>query len=471
MDSRQIQPGDVYVALPGLHTHGGRFAKSAVAAGAVAVLTDAQGAAMCTDVPVPVLCVDDPRSTMAAYAATIYGHPADKATMLAVTGTTGKTSTVFLIAAGLTAAGYRVGTIGTIGFRIGAESLTGPRTTVTTPEAPDIQALLALMLERGVDAVAMEVTSHALAFNRVGGIRFDVAGFTNLGRDHLDYHHDQEHYYQAKAQLFQSSRTRNAVVGVDDPWGRRLAEEIRAAGAVPVRTTSLDSDADYTVLHWHPTPKGVSQVRFHTPHGDYDCRVGMMGEFNIRNALTAMAMLDVAGVDLGIALPGFERAWVPGRMQRVDLGEDAPAVVVDFAHTPESVAAALDAIPRTGRLIAVLGCGGDRDPVKRGPMGAAAATRADVVVVTDDNPRSEDPASIRAAVLAGARAAADTNTVVIDGGDRRSAIRLALELAGPDDWIAILGKGHEHGQEIQGVITPFNDIDVATVEWQAKKGL
>ena len=467
LDSRAIRPGDLYVALPGQATHGARFAAQAVAAGAAAVLTDAAGVGLLAGLGVPVVVVDDPRSRMAGLAAEVYGRPGERLALYGVTGTAGKTSTTFLLAAGLTAAGQRVGTIGTIGFALAGEQLVSGRTTVTTPESPDLQALLAFLVEHGADAVAMEVSSHALALNRVEGLVFDVAGFTNLGRDHLDFHADQEDYFQAKASLFRDGRCRTAVVNIDDPYGVRLAEELRA-GNVPLVTTG--AAGDYRPLAIDLAADGSSSVRLGTPAGERSFALGLLGEFNLRNAATAVAMLDVGGVDLDRAVPGFAEAFVPGRMQRVDLGAGAPGVVVDFAHTPEAVAAALEALP-PGRRIAVLGCGGDRDQAKRGPMGAAAANGASVVVVTDDNPRSEAPEAIRAAVLAGAREAAATSGArVVDGGARADAIRLALRLSEPGDWVAVLGKGHETGQELADRRVPFDDVVVVSRTWADLNG-
>ena len=463
LDSRRVTPGDLYVGLPGQTTHGARFAPAAVAAGAAAILTDAAGAALAGEAGVPVVVVDDPRAELARVAAEIYGRPGDHLLMLGVTGTTGKTSTTYLLEAGLAAAGLVTGVIGTIGFRVAGEPLAVARSTVTTPEAPDLQALLAVMRDRGAQGVAMEVSSHALALHRVDCIAFDVAGFTNLGRDHLDFHHDMESYFAAKQRLFLDGRARHAVVNVDDPWGRRLADAVTADGSAILHTTG--ATGDYRILRQR-ADAGGTRVLLATPRGEHEFILGLLGDFNVKNALTAAAMLDCAGVDLAAALTGFARAQVPGRMQRVWLGDDAPGVVVDFAHTPEAVAAALAALPE-GRVTAVLGCGGDRDVAKREPMGEAAARAAQVVVVTDDNPRSEDPAAIRAAVLAGARRAArESGATVIDGGDRRSAIRAALAQASAGEWVAILGKGHEQGQDIAGVVTPFDDVRVAVEEWR-----
>ncbi|MBK8460352.1 MAG: UDP-N-acetylmuramoyl-L-alanyl-D-glutamate--2,6-diaminopimelate ligase [Micropruina sp.] len=464
LDSRTVRPGDLYVGLAGAVTHGAKFATSAVARGAVAVLTDPDGAVGLADLGVPVVAVEDPRAAMAGIAAQVYGHPARRLAMFGITGTNGKTSTLFLLEAGLRAVGEVVGTIGTIGFRVAGTALPSARTTVTTPESPDLQALLAVMVDAGATAVGMEVSSHALALRRVDGVEFAVAGFTQLGQDHLDFHRDQASYFEAKSRLFLGGRTRVAVVYTDDPWGR-LAELIAADGHARLITTGSDSSADYWVRDYRTDEEGRSRVVMATPSGDVDFTVGMIGSFNVRNAVTAAAMIEAAGYDLGQAVRGFAEASVPGRMQRVDLGADAPRVVVDFAHTPEAISACLAALPE-GRRIAVFGCGGDRDPIKRRPMGQAAARGAELVIVTDDNPRSELPATIRAAALAGAESAAqESGAEVLDGGERRSAIRLALARGDASTWIAILGKGHEWGQEANGVITPFDDVDVARTEW------
>lgn len=462
LDSRRVRPGDLYVGLPGAATHGARFAGTAAAAGAVAVLTDPAGRDLAGGCGVPVVVVDDPRAAMAPVAADVYGRPGDALAGFAVTGTNGKTSTIFLADAALTALGRRVATVGTLGFRVAGTPLVTDRSTITTPESPDLQALLAVMAEQGADTVAMEASSHALALHRVDALRFDAAAFTMFGQDHLEFHHTLEAYFEAKASLFTAERTRHAVVNTADPWGARLAERVRAQGLA--LTTTLAPDADLRVRQADALPEGGSRVRLAHPGGETTFTLGMLGDFNVANAVTALALVHAAGLDVDAAASGLAGAAVPGRMQRVDLGADAPHVVVDFAHTPQAVSAALDALPRTGARIAVLGAGGDRDASKRGPMGLAAAQASDVVVVTDDNPRSEQPAAIRAAVLNGAR---QGGAEVVDGGDRRSAIAAALERARPGDWVAVLGKGHEVGQEIRGVVSPFDDVAVIREIWEA----
>ena len=472
MDSRLVRPGDLYVALSGAHHHGAEFARQAAEAGAVAILTDPTGGLLAQGLPLPVVVVDHPRHAMAGVAATIYGRPADALTMCAVTGTNGKTTTTFLLEAALRAAGVDTGLVGTVGFRLNGVPLDSVPTTVTTPESTDLQALLAFLVEEGVQTVVMEVSSHALVLGRTESITFDVAAFTNLGRDHLDFHGDVESYFEAKASLFTAERTKQAVINIDDPRGRELVKRIGRRSGVRLTTVSLEDDAACRALSYQIQPDGRTAVRADIRGRALDFTLNLPGDFNVRNALTALAMVDAIGGDLERAVVGLGQAEVAGRMQRVELGQGAPLVYVDFAHTPQAIAAALQAVGdplrRSHRRIVVLGCGGDRDPQKREPMGESAARNADIVIATDDNPRSEDPRAIREQLIAGARAAVrrgDLATKVIDGSDRRSAIRLALEMAGPGDVVAILGKGHELGQEIAGTVLPFSDPDVALEEW------
>ena len=471
MDSRLVRPGDLYVALSGAHHHGAEFARQAAEAGAVAVLTDSAGGQIAQGLSLPVVVVDHPRQAMAAVAATIYGRPADALTMCAVTGTNGKTTTTFLLEAALRADSVNTGLVGTVGFWLNGEPLDCVPTTVTTPESTDLQALLAFLVEEGAETVVMEVSSHALVLGRTEAITFDVAAFTNLGRDHLDFHANVESYFEAKASLFSPERTKHAVINVDDPRGRELVQRIGRRSGIGLTTVSLDGKAACRALGYRVQPDGRTAVRADVRGRILDFSLNLPGEFNIRNALTALAMVDAIEGDLDRAAIGLAQAEVAGRMQRVELGEGAPLVYVDFAHTPQAIAAALQALGsprRSRRRIVVLGCGGDRDPQKREPMGESAAHNADVVIATDDNPRSEDPRAIRSQLINGARGAvrgADLQTEVIDGGDRRSAIRLALQLARPGDVVAILGKGHELGQEVAGTVLPFSDPVVAAEEW------
>ncbi|MCA1822721.1 MAG: UDP-N-acetylmuramoyl-L-alanyl-D-glutamate--2,6-diaminopimelate ligase [Mycobacteriales bacterium] len=449
-DSRAVRPGDVYAALRGAHADGNEFIDDAVAAGAVAVLTD-------RDAPDDVLphgvaaavVVDDVRAVLGRAASVVYGEPSRALDVVGVTGTNGKTTTAYLLHAGLRAAGRSAALIGTIETRINDERFESAH---TTPEAPDLQALLAVIRERGLDSVAMEVSSHGLALGRVAGTTFAVAVFTNLTQDHLDFHDDMESYFAAKATLFEPAFTRRAVVNVDDAWGRRLRDGSR----VPTTTFSVTRDADWRAVDVRTTRDGTAFVA-EGPQGSWPVQLQLLGAFNVSNALGALAALACLDVDIGRAAAGLgELLGVEGRLERVDAGQPWLAVV-DYAHTPDAVAAMLGTLRALtpGRLIVVLGCGGDRDPGKRPLMGAAAMRGADVAVLTSDNPRSEDPGVILAAMLAGARAT--TGGEVVVQIDRARAIRQAAVIAGPDDTVVVAGKGHEQGQVFADRVVDFDD--------------
>jgi UDP-N-acetylmuramoyl-L-alanyl-D-glutamate--2,6-diaminopimelate ligase len=448
LDSRSILPGDLYAALPGTVTHGAAFVEGARAAGAVAVLTDPAGEERARAAGLSVLVVPHPRQVLGAVAAKIYGEPTSELRLLGVTGTNGKTTTSFLLESVLRNLG-RAALIGTIETRIGDEVVKSVR---TTPEATDLQALFAVMREEAVAWCAMEVSSHALAMGRVDGARFAVAGFTNLTQDHLDFHKTFEDYFAAKASLFTPERCDLAVVNIEDEYGRRLA----ARTVVPLVTVSTTGDADWTVTSTHQSDHGTTVLDLEGPGESLTVEISLPGDFNVANALLAVAMLRQVGVPADVIAAGLQTASVPGRMET--FSRDGLIVIVDYAHTPDAVELALKAArgATKGRLFAVIGCGGDRDPGKRPAMGAAAARAADLVIVTDDNPRSEDPAAIRAAAIEGARAAVP-DLDLREVGDRRAAIATAIELAGPGDTVVVLGKGHETGQEVRGVIHPFDD--------------
>lgn len=455
LDSRRVRAGDLYAALPGSRAHGATFADQAAASGASALLTDTEGAALAAGTGLPALVVPDPRAVLGTVAALVYGRPAAALRTIGVTGTQGKTTVTRLLDGGLLAAGVRSAVIGTVGTRIAGEEVP---TALTTPEAPDLHGLFARMRELDVTACAMEVSSHALVLGRVDGVVFDVAVFTNLGRDHLDFHADVEDYFAAKASLFTPEHARLGLVCVDDEHGRRLAAE----ASIPVRTYAVGrgvDGADWTASSLDQRPDGST----FTVHGPAGCTVAaavpLAGEFNVANALAAIAAAAEAGLDPQSVADGIARsAGVPGRLERIETGRDL-TVVVDYAHKPDAVDAVLRTLrPVTrGRLIIVIGAGGDRDRGKRPVMGAIAAELADLVVVTDDNPRTEDPAAIRAEVLAGARTG---GAEVVEIGDRREAIATALRRSAPGDVLLVAGKGHEAGQEVSGVVHPFDDRDV-----------
>lgn len=461
LDSNAVQAGDLYLALPGRRTHGANFSADAVAAGAVAVLTDQHGAELCAALQVPVIMAEGPRRLAGPVAAAVHSWPARDLQLVGVTGTNGKTTVTAMVEAGFRAAGLRTGSIGTVGIHVADESFGGVR---TTPEAPDLQSILAVMRQARVQFAVMEVSSIAMDEHRVDGLRYDVAAFTNLSRDHLDYHGDMEHYFEAKARLFTPEHAALGVVGVDDDHGRRLA----AQADIPVYTWSvLDSSADWHAADVRPVAGG-SAVRVVGVRGEEALvHVPLPGRYNVANALCAFGVLRSCGVSVEHAVHGLGSVAVPGRMQVVGRrhGEGTgPDIlgIVDYAHTPDAIARALESVREasSGRIIAVLGAGGDRDASKRPLMGAAAARGADVVIVTDDNPRGEDPAAIRSAVLAGARAAASTDTEVRDEANRATAISVAVGIARPGDTVVVLGKGHEQGQEAAGVVTAFDDSTV-----------
>jgi UDP-N-acetylmuramoyl-L-alanyl-D-glutamate--2,6-diaminopimelate ligase len=465
-NSRAVRAGDLYAALPGSRAHGGAFAAEARYNGAVAVLTDATGARLAEGSRLPAVIVPDPRWVLGPVASWVYGDPSTRLALLGVTGTNGKTTTTYLMEAGLRAAGRRTGLIGTVETRIGGDVVPSVR---TTPEATDLQGLLAVMVDHGVDAAAMEVSSHALALDRVDGTRFEVAAFTNLSQDHLDFHGSMENYFEAKARLFTAGFTGRAVIDVDDPAGARLADRVRDRGELDLSAVTF---ADAAGAQWRATPTRTgpegSVAELRGPAGEAEVAVRLPGAVNLRNAVLAVVSLSAAGIPLPQAVRGVgELAGVPGRMERVDAGQPYLAVV-DYAHTPGALGRLLDGIRPlvAGRVFVVIGCGGDRDRGKRPLMAAAAAAGADMAFFTSDNPRSEDPAAILDEMLAGV---AGRGTVRAEP-ERRLAIRLAVREAGPGDAVVVAGKGHETGQEFAAGTIPFDDRVVLREEIQAAIG-
>jgi UDP-N-acetylmuramoyl-L-alanyl-D-glutamate--2,6-diaminopimelate ligase len=450
--AHQVRPGDLFAALPGSRAHGADYAAEALAAGAVAVLTDPAGATRPALAAVPLLVHPRPRSVLGALSSRIYGDPSSKLAVIGVTGTSGKTTVCHLIEAGLTGLGHTTGLIGTVQTLIAGQRLDS---AFTTPEAPDLQALLALMVQRRVSHVAMEVSSHALALRRVDGTRFAVGAFTNLSQDHLDFHADLEDYFAAKARLF-DGRAAVEVVCTDTRWGRRLVRDRT------VTVSTVDGDATWTVTDVQVSSTGAQSFQVHGPDGlRLRMRILLPGMYNVANTVLALACVHAVGGDVRLAMRRMG-GEVPGRMQRIDRGQPFIAIV-DYAHKPAAVAAALEAVREqhpSARIAVVLGCGGDRDAGKRPIMGAEAARRADLLVVTDDNPRSEDPAAIRSAMLAGAlEVPAGQRGEVIEIGDRRAAIAATVAWARPGDVVLVAGKGHETGQEVAGVVWPFDDAE------------
>ncbi|HET7522755.1 MAG TPA: UDP-N-acetylmuramoyl-L-alanyl-D-glutamate--2,6-diaminopimelate ligase [Acidimicrobiales bacterium] len=432
MDSRSVGAGSLFACVPGHTSDGHQFAAAAVRSGATALLCE-----RLVDVPVPQVVVSSVRSALGPVSDAFFGHPSRDLTVVGVTGTNGKTTTCALLSAVFEANGWPSTTIGT---------LTQQR---TTPEAPELQALLAGWRDRGGRAIAMEVSSHALDQHRTDALAFAAGIFTNLSPEHLDYHRTMEAYFEAKARLFADGRVGTAVINTGDPWGARLAARVRAAG-VPVEEYSLDDAVDVTLR-----PGGTS---FSWRGQRLDVNLG--GRFNIANALAAATC--AAGLGIGeasIAEGLASLAGVQGRFQVVDAGQ-AFSVIVDYAHTPDGLTQALRAARElgTGKLIIVFGAGGDRDHEKRPLMGAAASRLADLAVITSDNPRTEDPLSIIDQILAGVEGGAN----VVTEPDRAAAIATALANASDGDVVLIAGKGHERGQDIGGRVVPFDDVEVAT---------
>ncbi|HCJ67875.1 MAG: Mur ligase family protein [Corynebacterium casei] len=543
LDSRAVESEHLFAAVPGTRAHGAEFAAQT---SAKAVLTDARGVEILTASSAeagaegtegvegaqvkafdrPIIVVDDIRAVLGDVSAEIYGHPTKQLTVIGVTGTSGKTTTTYLLETGLLAAGYSTGLIGTTGTRINREPI---ETKLTTPEAPTLQELFSRMVEEGVSHVVMEVSSHALELGRVNGVDFAVGGFTNLSQDHLDFHPTMEEYFAAKSALFiGDGAARHSVVCINDEWGERLADMVDAAGGplTAVSTTGAIShagekaaavEADVmlrertrellvpgTVVAWQHSVEttGEQHVALEiNPSRDteviqaelarsFDFRLPLPGEFNIANAALAVGMASAAGIDLDIFISALTKVAVPGRMQRIDEGQDFVAVV-DYAHKPAAIEAVLDTLrsqleaasaassgvaagdeAAAGRIGVVVGAGGDRDSSKRGLMGAAAAKRADFVVVTDDNPRTEDPAPIRAAVIAGAREGAQDSgreVEIIEVASRAEAIDAVVNWAQTGDAVIVVGKGHEVGQLVGETMHHFDDREEVSRALQSKR--
>ncbi|UYP20885.1 UDP-N-acetylmuramoyl-L-alanyl-D-glutamate--2,6-diaminopimelate ligase [Rhodococcus sp. Z13] len=446
-DSRTVQPGDLYVALPGRRFHGLDFEEEAAARGAVAVLSDRPSRRL------PTLLVDRPRERVGALASWIFGHPSQELPVYGVTGTNGKTSATYLLDAALAATGLVTGLIGGVVVRGPAGACPATR---TTPEAAVVQRTLAGFRDQGVGAVTMEVSSHAVSQHRVDGVRFRTVAFTNLARDHLDFHGTMERYFAAKAALFTAERTRAAVVNVDDEYGRRL----RAAVNVPVWTHSMrDPSADVYADAIRCDLAGTA-FTVHTPVGSAPVRLSLLGPHQVANALTALTSIVAAGGDVVRAAAGLETlAGVPGRLERVESGRDVLALV-DYMHNTagqHELLPFLRSLAPERRLILVISATGERDPGKRFPLGHTAATYADVVVVTDDSPLSEDPHVLREAVAEGAFAANGARVIV--EADRRRAFEIAASCAGPGDVIVAAGRGCEPRLVAGETVRAFDDRD------------
>jgi UDP-N-acetylmuramoyl-L-alanyl-D-glutamate--2,6-diaminopimelate ligase len=463
LDSRAVQPGDLYAALPGGHTHGARYGAQAVARGAVAVLTDAAGAALLAEVSVPVLVVEQPRAVLGDVSAAVYSSRELAPATFAVTGTNGKTTTTYMLRSLLQTLGETTGLIGTIEILAGDTAIPS---VLTTPESPQLHGLMARMGQAGVSSAAMEVSSHSLTYQRVAGLHFEVAGFTNLTQDHLDLHGSMHEYLAAKALLFTPRYTDTAVVTVDDEWGTELAGTARESGlSVATLATGHGAgaepgSADYVVSGVEADGLG-SAFLLTCPDGALlRARTGLPGSFNVSNAALALAMVIESGRSASAvqaALDAHEDALtpqVPGRMQVV---HHNPTAVVDFAHNPDALVRSLDSLEAgDGKRIVVFGATGERDTTKRPIMGRLAAEHADVVIITDDDPHDEEPSGIRRDVMEGALQAG-TAARVIEVAPRAEAIAESVRLAGPQDVILVAGRGHEVYQEVNGVNLALDD--------------
>ena len=454
-DSRSVQSGDLYVALLGANNHGIDFVDEAVASGAVAIASDAHGAQIAKQKGIPVIELSNARKDMAKLAADVYGNPQAKLVITGVTGTNGKTTTTHMLRSIFIDAGKNVGVIGTLGTYLGNTHLPGAR---TTPESTDLYATLGLMVDQGITHVFMEVSSHALALHRVDGIKFDVAIFTNLTQDHLDFHGSMENYFAAKALLFTPDHSKEAVICTDDAWGMKLAEECK----IPITTVGQNGNWKTSKAVSNSTGLTTQQIVIEN-EASISLSVNMLGSYNATNAACALIASQILGLEVSATLDSLENVRpIPGRLEKVSISSPGTAIV-DYAHTPDAVQTVLTVIKEANpaKIITVIGCGGDRDALKRPLMGKVAAQISDVVIITDDNPRSEDPALIRSAMLSGAKG---TSAEVIEVADRRLAIAKALSLAAKGDVIAVLGKGHETGQEVAGEVFPFDDRVVVRQE-------
>ncbi len=451
-DSRRVKPGDLFVALRGEKTDGALFVEDAIARGAAALASDRP---LTAEPGPPVLKVPEARRFLAEASRTLFGDPASKMKLVAITGTNGKTTTSYLVDAILCSAGLRSCLSGTLGMRIGDQPFPSDH---TTPEASDLTAFLRHAHQAGCTHGALEVSSHALVLKRVFGSRFAVGVFSNLTPEHLDFHHDMESYYQAKRLLFTSAgdnRITAAVINTDDPYGKRLAAEI----AVPVLSYGFSAEA---ALHPVECRLGIdgTDLRLKTPGGEFSVHTQLVGRINAYNIMAAAG----ATLSLGIQPSGIRKgiesmSAVPGRLERVRGGQDF-IVLVDYAHTPDALEKLLETVKQLtrGRIITVFGCGGDRDRKKRPMMGEIAARLSDEVVATSDNPRSEDPAQILAEIEPGLRHGPAPYRLQVD---RREAIRCALLTAHTGDAVVVAGKGHEDYQIIGAKVVPFDDREIA----------
>lgn len=447
LSDSEVIAGDIFLAIPGRKVHGADFIAAAVARGAVAVVTDSLGAKESTEVP--TLVVKDVRLAGAVIASALYKDPTRDLGAIGITGTNGKTTVATLLYQIFEGANRATGLIGTVDTRIASEVLKSAR---TTPEAPELQSIAAVMRERHMRHLVMEVSSHALSMSRVKASHFAIVGFTNLSQDHLDFHLDMESYFQAKAKLFSYEYADLGFINIDNEYGKRLA----AQSEIPTISLSRsDSSAQWNFTQVHEVQSGVEISIRGTGGILIESKTTLLGGYNLDNLLMAVAIAYESGIDpieIAALIPSLTGA--PGRLDRVSLGQKFTALV-DFAHSPDAVVNVLKAAREftTGKVIAVLGCGGDRDISKRALMGAALVDGSDIAIFTSDNPRNENPEDILGQMTKNVSLELPSKII----SDRSQAISFAVNLATDGDTVLILGKGHESGQEINGVVTPFDD--------------
>ena len=456
-DSRAVKSGVLFAAVPGQHVHGARFAGGAIAAGASAVVTDPEGAAIVkglTGMDIPLLIVNDVSSRLGELAAEVYDNPARQLRTYAITGTNGKTTTAFLLEDILASAGRVTGLIGTVTLRLAGQEIPA---AMTTPMPADFQRLLADLVGRGGSDLVIEASSHALAQGRTDPVCFDVAGFTNLTQDHLDFHKTFEEYFEAKASLFTKRRSRRAVVCIDDEWGRRLlTKAIDELGAENVLALTVQGRLPAGTRGWQARSEpgaGHTEVTLTSTEGAcIHVSTALPGSFNVANVSLAVVMALASGLRPE-DLPSDISPAVPGRMEVISR---SPRIVVDFAHNTDAIIKAMDALRGTtvGKLVVVTGAAGERDKGKRPAMGAAVARYADVAIITDDDPHSEDPAAIRHDVLAGTKG---YDSTIVEIADRCEAIHTAIRHAAPEDTILLAGRGHETIQEVGKKLIELDD--------------
>jgi UDP-N-acetylmuramoyl-L-alanyl-D-glutamate--2,6-diaminopimelate ligase len=450
-DSNAVMPGDLFVALAGAITHGAKFSQQALNAGAVAILTDQAGSKEIGEVAVPVLQLDELRSKLGEISALIYQNPARKLKVFGITGTNGKTTTSWLLHAGLEKAGIKTALFGTAGIKIGDITFSSER---TTPEAPQLQAMLALAVEQNLSAVVMEVSSHAIALNRIDGIWFESVGFTNLSQDHLDFHGTMEEYFKVKQKLFTNKFSDKAFICESDAWSQRLVSECE----ITKSTIGASFTSDWKLTNISPALGHVDFDVISPNRDNFEIQLEFAGAFNALNATLALAMVSHLEIEKPLFIKGMSKTHIPGRMEPV-LESGKALAIVDYAHTPEAIDSVISTLRQqtNGRIIAILGAGGNRDSQKRSLMGKAVSA-ADLVIITDDNPRFEDPAEIRKAIIS----SIGDKSKVTEIADRKAAIFHAVDISNESDTIVILGKGHEDYQEIQDKKLPFSDALVVS---------